>query len=308
LSGPGHQPAQAFPPHAAYHHSPRYRFHFSEKKMRRYFYSALSQTVLWIMWGMVCLLTSVIFLLLVFLPAFAILRQSIVNQVLSIVGLVLLTAGLVQIIVGLIWLAFKCLSRPGARQYQGWLDERLEALVDNAHRKAFLGNTVVDNDQVFIFQGAVEPGTAAAKNYTEVYRKSSKHRVHYSINTYIIMFLTKDTIVVLSSEVNALNQWWTTTSVRYYYYEHISGVLVEDAELEVKSRTYLCAQAFSLLIDSGDVMGSGIIINMHIENARGQTIAANNNNELIQRLISLLKEHKMSRLAALRANAAVSGI
>jgi hypothetical protein len=215
-------------------------------------------------------------------------------------------AGLTLIIVGLIWLIFKYVSRPNDGQYQGWLEERQRYLVGEAHRKAFLGNTTIDNDQLFIFKGSVEPGAA----YKEVYRKSSRFGLHYSINTYTIIFLTKDNIVVLSSGINALNQMWTTTEVRYYYYEHVSGVLIADKVLEVNSpqatQARLRAQKFNLLIDSGESVGSDTVISMHIENASGATVTTKDSDDLIQRLITLLKDHKMSRLAALRKNEALS--
>jgi len=110
--------------------------------------------------------------------------------------------------------------------------------------------------------------------------------------------------VVLISKINALDQVWSTTAVRYYYYKHVSGVLVGgkvlEANLPQTAQFHLPAQAFGLMIDSGDVLGSDIVRSMHIENSRGAIIATGDSDDLMQRLISLLKVHKMSRLAALR--------
>jgi hypothetical protein len=289
---PAFQQGQPFPPPPPPQgpfSTPRYRFYFSEDKMRRYFNPAPRQPILCILGGVFCLFISPIFLLLIFLPVF--------------IGLTLMT-------VGLVWLIFKYVSRPSEEQYQAWLEERQRYLVDEAHRKAFLGNA--NADERFFFKGSVGPGTQAAKKYKEVYRKSSRLGLHYSINTYTIMFLTRDNIVVLSSEIDALNQMWATTEVRYYYYEHVSGVLFGDRVHEVNMpqpqavRAHLRTQIFGLLIDNGEVMGSDTVVSMHIENASGATLATKDTDDLIQRMLSQLKVHKMSRLASLRENDTLS--
>lgn len=269
--------------------APRYRFYFSEAQMRRYFHPSPRRPLLCMLGGIICLFVSPIFLLLFFLPVLA--------------GLTLLAVGL-----GL--LIFEYASRPGEEQYQGWLEERQRYLVDASHQKVFFMNTTIESDQLFVFRGFVEPGTPGAGKYKEVYRKASRFGPHYNVNTSTIIFLAKDNIVVLSSDMNALDQMWSTTEVRYYYYEHVSGVLIADKVLEVTTpqaaRARLRAQAFGLLIDSGDIMGSNTVMSMHIETASGAVVATRDNDDLIQRLISLLKVHKMSHLAALRENEALS--
>lgn len=297
------QPAQPFPPNGAYAPSsqllappPRYQFHFSEKKMRRYFKLAPRVPLLCILLGILCLFISPVFLFLVFLPAFA---------------------GLTLLVIGMVWLIFKLVSRPNAQQYQGWLEERKRYLVSEARRKAFLENVAIESDQLFVFEGSVRPGTSTAKNYKEVYRKPSNYSqfnqfgAHYSINTYTIVFPIQDNVVVLSSEIDALNQAWTTTQVNYYYYEHVSGVQIADKALEMNApqvtQARLRTQTFGLLIDNGKFVGSDSVVSMHIESVSGATATTIDADELIQRLLSQIKKHQKSRLAALRENEILSG-
>ncbi len=210
-------------------------------------------------------------------------------------------AGITLILVGSIWLIIKYTVRPSDEQYRGWLEERQLFLVNKAHQKAFLDLTQLESPR-FVFKGSIRPNSLEAKNYKEVYKKDTRFGPHFSINTHLIIFLTKDNIIVFSSGINALDQMWSTSTVRYYYYEHVSGIQIADTVLEITTnqniQAHFQAQVFYLLIDSGEQVGSDMVVSMGLEDANGTIAATESNDQLINRLISLLKDHKVSKLAA----------
>ena len=190
----GYPPSQQLPPNMGYPPSQqlptqRYQFHFSEKQMRRYFNPSPLRPLQCLIGGIVLLFISPVFLLFFILPVLA---------------------GITLILVGSIWLIIKYTVRPSDEQYRGWLEERQLFLVNKAHQKAFLDLTQLESPR-FVFKGSIRPNTLEAKNYKEVYKKDTRFGPHFSINTHLIIFLTKDNIIVFSSGINALDQMWSTT-------------------------------------------------------------------------------------------------
>ena len=58
-------------------------------------------------------------------------------------------------------------------------------------------------------------------------------------------------------------------AVRYYYYEHVSGIQIADTVLEITTnqniQAHFQAQVFYLLIDSGEQVGSDMVVSMELE-------------------------------------------
>src|ERR1019366_8780384 len=152
-------------------------------------------------------------------------------------------------------------QRPTDEQYERWVAERCEPLYKKALQRLHLDEKD-DCESIIEVRGGISSLQQLTKKFPEkeivVKRLQSGFR-HYSINSSIYIFLTKDNIAIYSGYINALAQHERFEDADRYYYQDIvavstSGPMFVSAEGPAQREIQM--QGFLVRINNGDAVGT----------------------------------------------------
>ncbi len=270
----------------------QYKYNFTEKQMRRYFYPA-SKVFLWI------LLAGGAFLVM------GVLIGSTIGAMNALVGAGIASpfffVGVPLVCVGGIPLYIHYTQRPTPDQYTGWVLERSQSLYKTAFQRLHLDESQCQS--VVEVQGGISSLLQLTKKFPEkeiVVKRTPNGFRHYSINTSMYILLTEDAIAIYSGFINALSQHERFEDAGRYYYKDITAVttsgpvfLYWDGALEKEIQM----QGFLVSANNGDVVGTDyatrVILRDGEKRERLQGV-----DEVVPALLHFLQDHKASLVAA----------
>lgn len=211
--------------------SPR---HISEAEMKRYFIPSDEIVVI------LLIIAGVILLL--------------IGLILQSVGLIL--AGLAAALIGggIIVTPMVGSINPTDAEYDAWLKAQSDTLLRRAMRKLNIDRQTTKG--YLQVHGFVLPGMRESYQYRpdELRWKRGKDGIiRFSVNVYTYFFLTDQSVIVFTGDVNALNQSAHHEKTQEYLYRDIVGVTTSDEQNVIGLHQYR-VQRFSLRVSNGDTL------------------------------------------------------
>ena len=175
---------------------------------------------------------------------------------------------------------------PTEDEYQAWLDERCLDRYEKAKIKLYLARF---ESELRLIGGKLPSG----EDEPPLVRSLPNGRWHASLNVCKYVFLTKDSMKVFTSEIDALHQRRRKETSSHYFYEHVVSVSFDDSlqPLEGKSKLFKI-RTFSFAFDNGETISPNIM-SAFLQSPQGDF---DDLEEVVANFLMLLRDHKVSRV------------
>lgn len=221
----------------------------------------------------------------------------------GLIGLVLASPlimfGLILFAVGGIPLFIHYTQRPTDEQYEKWVEERCEPLYSKALERLHLDEKD-DCESIIEVRGGISSLQQLTKKFPEkevVVKRLKNGFRHYSINSSIYIFLTKDNIAIYSGYINALAQHERFEDADRYYYQDIVAVSTTGPVFmsgDGPSNMEVQRQGFLVRINNGDAVGTDYAARVILRNGENRELVKGVD-EVVPALLQLLIDHKEAR-------------
>ncbi len=271
----------------------RFQYNFSEKQMRRYF-SKPARIWIWLVW------------LGVFAFLFGIIVGGTVGAATGGIGAALgvpfIIFGIMFFIVGGIPILLHYARRPSEDQYSKWVFERSQPLYYTAIQRLHI-DLESQRPTVVEVEGGISSLVRLAKKFPEkeiILKRLSSGLRHYSINTAMYIFLTKNEIAIYSGYINALAQKERFEDAVRYYYQDIVAVSTSGPIFlysDGTSTKEIQMQGFLVSANNGDVVGTDYAVNVILRDGERKEVLQGVD-KVVPALLHFLKDHKVSAIQA----------
>lgn len=187
-------------------------------------------------------------------------------------------------------------QRPTSEQYEGWVTERCEPLYSKALQRLHLDEKD-DCESIIEVRGGISSIQQLTKKFPEkevVVKRLQNGFRHYSINSSIYIFLTRNNIAIYSGYINALAQHERFEDADRYYYQDIVAVSTTGPMFIFEngsSQQEIQMQGFLVRVNNGDAVGTDYAAKVILRN-EGTRERVQGVDQVVPELLRLLKDHK----------------